>query len=154
MTTTACSGFRFNPAVNRREFLRAGALSLFGLSLPRLLNAQTPSRRPRAKACILLFMWGGPAQQDTWDLKPDAPAEYRGEFKPIATNVPGVQICEHLPRLARRADKLAIIRSMTHDNVDHTGATHDVLTGRPVPRRGAPRSEDWPGYGAVLAKLG
>ena len=64
-------------------------------------------------------MWGGPAQQDTWDLKPHSPAEYRGEFKPIRTVVPGLSICEHLPLLAQRADKLALIRSMTHSDVNH-----------------------------------
>lgn len=153
MLRTACPSFFSAAPMRRREFLRAGGLALGGLGLPQLLQARTANGRPRAKACILLFMWGGPAQQDTWDLKPDAPAQYRGEFMPIATSVPGIQICEHLPSLARRADKLAIIRSMTHDNVDHTGATHDLLTGRPVPRRGAPRSEDWPSYGSVLAKI-
>src|SRR5919201_78641 len=105
----------------------------------------------KARACILLFMWGGPAQQDTWDPKPQAPAEYRGEFKPIPTNVPGIQVCEHLPRLARHMDRLALIRSMTHNDVDHTTATHFLLTGRGVPRRGAARAEDWPSYGSVLA---
>jgi hypothetical protein len=97
-------------------------------------------------------MWGGPAQQDTWDLKPDAPAEYRGEFKPIPTAVPGLQICEHLPRLAKRADRLCLIRSMTHADVNHTTATHHLLTGRPAPP--GPLTDDWPNYGAVLAKLG
>jgi uncharacterized protein (DUF1501 family) len=140
----------FDPSLRRREFLRAGALSLFGLGLPRLAQAEAPA--PQAKACILLFMWGGPAQQDTWDLKPDAPAEYRGEFKPIPTAVPGLQICEHLPRLAKRADKLCLIRSMTHADVNHTTATHHLLTGRPAPP--GPRTDDWPNYGAVLAKLG
>jgi hypothetical protein len=142
--------------MGRREFLRAGALSLFGLNLPGLLHAQTlsPPRRKPAKACILLFMWGGPAQQDTWDMKPDAPAEYRGEFKPIRTNVPGIQICEHLPRLAQRMDKLALIRSMTHGDVNHTTATHELLTGRPVPPQGKTLHEDWPHIGSVLAKLG
>lgn len=156
MPPTTCPTFYSAAPMGRREFLRAGALTLGGLGLPQFLEARStsPGRPPRAKACILLFMWGGPAQQDTWDPKPEAPAEYRGEFRPIATNVPGVQVCEHLPRLARRADRLAILRSMTHDNVDHTGATHDLLTGRPVPRRGAPRSEDWPSYGAVLSRLG
>jgi uncharacterized protein (DUF1501 family) len=99
-------------------------------------------------------MWGGPAQQDTWDPKPHAPVEYRGEFKPIPTKVPGLHVCEHLPRLAGMADRLAVIRSMTHNDVDHTTATHYQLTGRPVPRRGAGLAEDWPGYGAVLARLG
>jgi hypothetical protein len=134
---------------------------MVGLGLPQLLQARSlapvhgrRSSRGRAKACILLFMWGGPAQQDTWDPKPDAPAEYRGEFLPIATNVNGLRICEHLPRLARHADKLAIIRSMTHGDVDHTTATHFLLTGREVPGRGKPRAEDWPSYGAVLCHLG
>src|SRR5262245_13516133 len=156
MPPTACPTFFAAAPMGRREFLRAGALTLGGLGLPQLLRARdaSPGLKPRAKACILLFMWGGPAQQDTWDPKPDAPAEYRGEFRPVATNVPGIQVCEHLPRLARRADKLAILRAMTHDNVDHTAATHDLLTGRPVPRRGAPRGEDWPSYGAVLGRLG
>jgi uncharacterized protein (DUF1501 family) len=150
---TACRDFCFNPAVNRREFLRAGALSLFGLGLPQLLGsrARADAPRPRAKACILLFMWGGPAQQDTWDMKPDAPAEFRGAFRPIQTTVSGLQICEHLPRLARRADKLALIRSMTHDNVDHTSATHLLLTGKPDPR--LQLSDDWPNYGAIMSML-
>ena len=117
-------------------------------------SSATNATRPRAKACIVLGMWGGPAQQDTWDLKINAPVEYRGEFQPIATKLPGVQICEHLPQLAQRTDKLAIIRSMTHGDVDHTLATHLPLTGRAVPRRGAPLPEDWPSIGAVMARLG
>ncbi|MCI0642322.1 MAG: DUF1501 domain-containing protein [Gemmataceae bacterium] len=157
----ACSSFFWNSAVTRREFLRAGALSLFGLGLPDLLQARVAATdrpalplgsRGRAKACILLFMWGGPAQQDTWDPKPDAPEEYRGEFRPIATTVPGLQICEHLPRLARRAHKLAVLRSMCHDDVDHTSATHWMLTGKRNPRGNL--SDDWPNYGAVLSRLG
>src|SRR6266850_2165281 len=132
MISTACPKFVFNPAVTRREFLRAGALSLFGLGLPQLLHARPPAReRGRAKACILLFMWGGPAQQETWDLKPDAPEEVRGEFRPIATNVPGLMISEHFPALATRAHRLAVIRSVHHSDVNHTTATHELLTGRP-----------------------
>jgi hypothetical protein len=144
--------------MGRREFLRAGSVSLLGLGLPQLLHARaagaagTPAKK--ARACILLFMWGGPAQQDTWDPKPQAPAEYRGEFKPISTSVPGIQVCEHLPRLARHMDRLALIRSMTHNDVDHLTSTHFLLTGRGVPRRGAARAEDWPSFGAVLARLG
>jgi uncharacterized protein (DUF1501 family) len=142
--------------MNRREVLRVGSLGLFGLGLPELLQAKAAvSRRSRkARACILLFMWGGPAHQDTWDMKPDAPVEYRGEFRPIATRVPGIQICEHFPRLALHTDKLAILRAMNHPDVDHTMATHYLLTGRAVPRRGAPRTDDWPGYGAVLSWFG
>src|SRR5437870_5201482 len=114
---SACPSFLWNPAVSRRELLQAGALSLFGLGLPHLVQARTEAgtHPVRAKACILLFMWGGPAHQDTWDMKPDAPVEYRGEFQPIVTTVPGLRICEHLPQLARRAHKLALIRSMTHN---------------------------------------
>jgi hypothetical protein len=141
--------------MGRREFLRAGALGLFGLGLPQLLQAQAATPRGgRARACILLFMWGGPAQQDTWDMKPDAPAEYRGEFKPIPTNVPGLRVCEHLPRLARHADKLAVIRSMTHGDVNHLTATHFLLTGRDLPNRNGAEHEDWPHYGAILSQLG
>jgi hypothetical protein len=142
--------------MGRREFLRAGSLGLFGLGLPQMLATHARATAPiprRAKACILLFMWGGPAQQDTWDPKPEAPSEFRGEFKPIPTTIPGIQICEHLPRLARHTDKLAIIRSMSHGDVNHTEATHWLLTGRAVPRRAAPLAEDWPAYGSVLAKL-
>ena len=153
MLTGACRAFFDAAPMGRREFLRAGSLGLLGLTLPQLVRAQTAAS-PRAKACILLFMWGGPAQQDTWDPKPDAPVEYRGEFRPISTKVPGIQICEHLPLLARQSDKLALIRSMTHGDVNHTTATHYLLTGRAGPGSDAPRSEDWPGYGAVLAKLG
>lgn len=155
MTPNACSGYFAASPMGRREFLRAGALSLYGISLPGLLQAKPPQtpKRKAAKACILLFMWGGPAQQDTWDPKPDAPAEFRGEFKPIATNVPGIRICEHLPKLARRMDKLCLIRSMTHADVNHTTATHEILTGRPAPR-GASLHDDWPSIGSVLSRLG
>jgi hypothetical protein len=138
------------PAFSRRELVRAGALSLFGLGLSDYVRAEAPKRK--AKACIVLFMWGGPAQQDTWDMKPDAPEVYRGEFKPIATSVPGLQICEHLPQLAKRAHELCLIRSMTHSDVNHITAPHYLLTGKPAPA-GAIK-DDWPNYGAILAKLG
>lgn len=155
------------PLRQRREVLRLGALGWFGSSattgLDQLLSARamaqnSPNARPnsfgKAKRCILLFMWGGPAQQDTWDMKPTAPAEFRGEFRPISTSVPGLEICEHFPRLARQAHRLAIIRSMTHRDVNHTTATHEILTGKPIPRiGGGDFREDWPHYGAVLSRL-
>src|SRR5262245_39034570 len=155
---TACQDFFRAAPMGRREFLRAGSLGLFGLTLPDLLQARTapagnrPAPRGRARACIVLFMWGGPAQQDTWDMKPDAQEVYRGEFKPIQTTVPGLQICEHLPRLAQRAHELCLIRSMTHNDVNHLTATHHLLTGRPAPQ--GQLADDFPNYGAVLAKLG
>jgi hypothetical protein len=149
----------FRPAAkpSRREVLRAGALPLFGLGLPQLLRAQgreAANGFGKAKRCIVLFMWGGPAHQDTWDLKSDAPAEYRGDFKSIATTIPGYRVCEHLPELAKRTDRLAIIRSMTHGDVNHVTAPHYLLTGKPPPKEGTPRAEDWPSVGAVLAKFG
>lgn len=148
--------------IPRRDVLRAGGLSLLGLSLPQLLEGRATAAQSgvlpsssfgRAKSCILLFMWGGPGHQDTWDLKPHAPAEIRGEFKPIATKVPGIDICEHFPKLAQRTDKLAIVRSMTHKDVNHLTATHYLLTGQP-PLPGNTRDSDWPHVGAVLSKLG
>jgi hypothetical protein len=162
MRTTACEGFHDSALLGRREFLRAGSLALFGLGLPQLLNGRAAAAasvgarlpRGRAKACILLFMWGGPAQQDTWDMKPDAPAEYRGDFKSIATRTPGIRICEHLPLLARHTDQLALVRSMTHTDVDHLTATHFLLTGRAVPNRNGSEHEDWPSYGAIMTHLG
>src|SRR5213592_3534041 len=97
---------RFCDGVSRRNFLRIGALGLGGLALPQLLQAEAASGIRRShKAVIMLFLPGGPSHQDMFDLKTDAPSEVRGEFRPIATNVPGIQICEHLPRLAILADK-------------------------------------------------
>jgi hypothetical protein len=156
-----CSSFR---SASRREVLRSGGLGLLGLGLPTLLEARArsaPAARSgsdstfgRARACILLFMWGGPAQQETWDPKPEAPEQFRGEFRPIATSVPGIRISEHFPLLSRRVDSLAILRSVHHADVNHTTATHELLTGRSIPRAGGgPLSEDWPHYGAVLAHL-
>ncbi|MSR66398.1 MAG: DUF1501 domain-containing protein [Pedosphaera sp.] len=150
-----------NPAMSRRDLLRVGGLNLLGLGLPQLfagrataaLAERNKSTFGRAKACILLFMWGGPAHQDTWDLKPDAPREFRGEFMPIPTAVPGLQICEHFPLLARRTGDLTLVRSMTHDNADHLTSTHYLLTGQP-PVRGESIREQWPHFGSVLATLG
>src|SRR4051794_28781189 len=104
-------GSGYCDGVSRRNFLRIGALGLGGLSLSRLLAAEAVSGiRKSHKAIIMIFLPGGPSHQDMFDLKLDAPPEIRGEFKPISTSVPGIQICEHLPRLARLADKYSIIR--------------------------------------------
>ena len=166
MPLSGCRGYHRARMLSRRELLRAGSLSLLGTTLPGLLDgraqSQTPSsERPivsrlpsfgRAKSCILLFMWGGPAHQDTFDLKPSAPSEIRGEFSPIATNVPGIQICEHFRQLSRRADQLCIVRSMTHTNADHTRSTHYLLTGEPPPAS-IDKRDQWPHIGSVLARL-
>jgi len=149
------------PRRTRRDVLRAGSLGFLGLTWPRLLAGRAVAETAnasgasfgRAKSCILLYMWGGPAHQDTWDLKPDAPREIRGEFQPIDTAVPGIRICEHLPLLAQRAERLAIVRSLTHTDVNHLTATHFTLTGQPPPPTND-LAKDWPHIGAVLARLG
>ena len=109
--------------VSRRSFLRVGTAGLASMSLPTLLQAKAASNVSSAKIrnCITIFLVGSPGQHDTWDMKPDAPAEIRGKFKPIQTNVTGVQICEHFPLMSKRMDKVALIRSLHHK----TGATHE-----------------------------
>ena len=117
-----------------------------------------PRRTPgRAKACILIFQWGGPSQLDTWDPKPDAPADVRGPFRAIETSVPGVRIGEHFPMLAARAHRLAIIRSMGHDDLAHLSSVHRLQTGHLAPRpksdADGPSPADWPHLGSVVAKV-
>ncbi len=119
---SGCHDFR-RRGRSRRDALRAGALAMTGLGLPELFRNRAVAAGPggfgRAKSCLLIFMWGGPSQLDTWDPKPDAPAEIRGSFKTIATKTPGVRISEHFPMLATRTDKLAIVRSLCHDDFTH-----------------------------------
>src|SRR5437016_9596092 len=97
---------------SRRSFLQIGSLALGGLTLPQLLRAEQHAGRTTHKSVIMIFLSGGPPHQDMVDLKMDAPADIRGEFKPIPTNVPGLDICEHLPRLAGAMDRIAVIRSL------------------------------------------
>src|SRR3954463_809283 len=107
----ASSGFC--DGISRRNFLRIGALGLGGLALPQLLRAEAAQGiRKSHKAVIMIFLPGGPAHQDLFDLKPDAPSEIRGEFKPINTNVPGIEICELMPKIAQRMDRMALVRSI------------------------------------------
>src|SRR5438105_307118 len=125
----------FCDGISRRDFVRLGAASLFGMSftLPDLLAARARAAQQgqptRDVSLIFLFLHGGLSTIDTLDLKPDAPQEIRGEFRPIDTNVPGIRIGEHLPRLARQMDKVALIRSFRHHNSDHGPADHYILTG-------------------------
>ena len=122
---------RHATGVVRREFLQVGFSGYLGMSLAGLLGRQaTAAAVPRAKSMILVFLTGAPSHIDTFDMKPNAPQGIRGEFKPIATNVPGVSFSEHLPGLAGRADKLAVVRSMSHSNLNHLNSTHLVLTGQ------------------------
>jgi hypothetical protein len=153
-----CDGY------SRRDFLRLGSIGGLGLSLPTLLrataaaSAKTPSQG-RAKRCVLLFLTGGPPQLDTWDLKPDAPLEIRGEFRPIATTVPGLRISELFPRLARQADKYCIVRSVTHRDTVHTSAGYTMLTGVYYPRAVTsakmirPAPDDHPHLGSIVARV-
>src|SRR5436190_15647083 len=126
----------------RREFLQVGFSGFLGLGLPGLLAGRAwgkdragvgVSARPRAKSMILVFLTGGLSHLDTFDMKPDAPEGIRGEFKPIDTRVPGLRICEHLPGLAARADRLAIVRTLSHKYTNHLNATHELLTGHSQP---------------------
>src|SRR5215216_208578 len=113
MLTIYGSKSRFCDGISRRNFLKIGALGLGGLALPQLLQAEAQMGIGRShKSVIMIFLPGGPSHQDMFDLKMDAPAEIRGEFKPIKTKVPGIKICEHLPRLAGMMDKLVLIRSI------------------------------------------
>src|ERR1700722_17731151 len=120
--------------VTRRGFLRTGAWAMTGLGVADVLrlraHAHEASRSADDTAVILLWLPGGPPHMETYDMKPDAPAEYRGDFKPIPTNVPGLQVCEHLPRHARAADRFTLIRSVAHDIADHGGGHKRFLTGR------------------------
>ena len=147
----------------RREWLCAGGISCLGLTLPDLVRerAQASPRRAsaalgRAKSCIVVFLFGAPAHQDIWDLKPHAPAEVRGEFRPIASNVPGILLGEHVPRVAQQAHHLALVRSVSHPDNTHTVAMHYMLTGVRHARPSAnPQNEptDFPTFGGVLQKL-
>lgn len=124
------------PLWSRRQLLQAAGSGYLGLTLGGLLRAEAARPNPdrplpaRIKSCIVIFYYGGPSHLDTFDLKPAAPAEVRGEFRPIATSVPGLHICEHLPRMSRLMHKVALIRSMHHNNRLHDSASIETLTGR------------------------
>jgi uncharacterized protein (DUF1501 family) len=143
---TDCEGF------HRRDFLQLGAAGLLGLTLPELLRlealaADRTSKR-RADSVILIWLAGGPAHLDMWDLKPEAPAEIRGEFKPIATSVAGLQISEHLPKMARAADKVTVVRSLQHTLPAHGPAALWMTTGNsPI------GSLTYPALGSLAARL-
>lgn len=122
--------------IDRRGFVRSGLTGLASLGLADLLRCESQARAagqapPSDKALLVVWLWGGPSHMETFDLKPQAPAEFRGEFSPIATNVPGIEISEHLPRLAGLADKFTIIRSCQHNSPGHVNSTHTMLTGYP-----------------------
>jgi hypothetical protein len=152
-------GARLCDGLTRRQLLRVGGLALTGLSLPALLHGRTlaSANRPRVRSCIQLFMWGGPAQQETFDLKPHAPEGIRSLFRPIATSVTGTRICEHLPLLARMAHRYAILRSVTHTGVNHGTSAYHMLTGHVHFSPGTlrhPTPNDFPSVGAAVSRFG
>lgn len=149
------------PDVSRRSMLRVGGLGMLGLTLPKLLAAAeqaNPVHTPsvRAKRVIFLFQWGGPSHLDTFDMKPDAPAEIRGPLRPISSVVPGLPVCEHFPEMAKRMDRVTLIRSMTHTMKNHNAAGYYALTGHAPPsddQRLRDSPELWPAYGSVVDRL-
>src|SRR5262245_8050139 len=168
MLTIDQQGPRLCDGLTRREWLRVGGLSAFGLGLPTLLRsgqvaaAKTPrSGEPsagKAKACIVLFLMGGPPQHSTWDPKPEAPAEIRGAFKPIATATPGLMVSELMPKTARLTDKICVLRAMASNDNAHSSSGYYMMTGQPHQpmnfenaNPGAPN--DYPNLGGVVRRL-
>ncbi len=147
-----CSG-----TLQRRDFVRTGLTGITALQLADLLRISSdagPAGSGRGKSMILLWLWGGPSHMETFDLKPDAPSEYRGEFRPIPTNVPGIEISEHLPRLAQLADKFSLVRSLHHDSPGHVSSTHTMLTGYVGdPIEAPPFQPKYPDYRAVVSRV-
>lgn len=148
----------------RRQMLQAGSIGLLGLSHADVLgwrsaaSADETARTsgtasPQPKSVIYIFLTGGPSQHDTFDMKPDGPAEYKGEFNPISTQTPGIQICEHMPLLAQRSQHWALVRSLAHTESGHDQGTYVMLTGRSkIPatfRQSRPQTTDWPCIAAV-----
>src|SRR6478672_9044803 len=127
---------RCRGTLDRRAFVRSGLVGLSSLGLAELFALESQAAAAGRslnsnKALLVLWLWGGPSHMETFDLKPLAPVDYRGEFRPIATSVPGIEISEHLPRLAARADKFSLLRSCHHDSPGHVNSTHTMLTGYP-----------------------
>ncbi len=150
-----------HPTVNRREMLRAGGIGLLGLSLADVtaLRAQAAPHAalPPVKSVIYIFLSGGLSQHESFDMKPKAADLVRGEFQPIDTNTPGIQICEHLPLLAKRSEKWAIVRSLTHTRNEHSDGHHVMLTGRSDMPRGfnpsKPMPTDHPALASIVSEL-
>lgn len=159
-------GFR-HPLVSRRTAVQAGAIGMLGLGMNHLHGlramagsaagkpAQGQAPAGKAKTCIYIFLSGGLSQHESFDPKPEAPAEVRGEFQPIETSTPGLSICEHLPLLAQRSRHWSVVRSLTHPSNDHTAGHYYMLTGRGIPSPGfkgqrKPQSSDWPSIASIV----
>ncbi|MGI9244231.1 MAG: DUF1501 domain-containing protein [Verrucomicrobiales bacterium] len=156
----SCESFR-QTSIARRTLLRAGGMSLLGMSMPKFLRAAEASEAaakiaPRAKSVIFLFQWGGPSQIDILDMKPDAPKEYRSPHGQIRTSCPEIEICEHLPRMAKHMDKCTVIRTLHHTMNNHNSAGYYALSGNRPPsddQRLRDLPDLYPGYGSVVSKL-
>jgi len=147
--------------VSRRELLQIGGAGLFGVSLPKVFAAQEAQEGfagGKAKSVIFLFLFGGPSQLETFDMKPEAKREVRGPFRPVRARTPDLMICEHLGRMAKISHKYAVIRTMTHTYNDHSGAGHYMQTGHrwhlPVGGGFSATPQDWPSMGSVVEHLG
>jgi len=151
------SGIRCTGPLARREFMRAGVCALGGLGLADVLRARSSAGSSAAPetSVILFWMWGGPSQLETWDMKPDAPSEYRGPFSPIHTNVAGIEICELFPLLARQADRYSLVRSLHHEMSAHNDGSIELLTGK-TPTKADPTStarSEHPDFGMITSRL-
>lgn len=128
---------RSGAPASRREILRIGGLAALGITSADLMRLRAHAREDgsiaqnKRNSCVFVFLFGGPSHIDLWDMKPDAPAEIRGQFKPISTRVPGIDVCEHLPLLAARADLFCLVRSMTHSMPVHGPACSELYSGGP-----------------------
>src|SRR5262245_36625357 len=146
--------------LTRRNMLQVGAIGALNLTLPRVLAASESRSRngtpSAADSCILVFLNGGPSHLDMWDMKPDLPREMRSEFQPIATTVPGIPVCEHLPRLARLMSRCTLVRSVRHDQVAHAPAVYTALTGAKSSVRAGilgAKPTDHPAIGSVIGRF-
>src|SRR5438067_12044290 len=151
-------GTRLCDGLSRREIIQIGSLGLTGPALPQLMAEQRPASEGKAKSCILLFLMGGPPQHSTWDPKPDAPAGVRGEIRPIATAVPGLLVGELMPRLARLADRLCVLRAVSTDDNAHSSSGYYMMTGQPhqpmnVENANPGAPNNWPFIGALVQRL-
>ncbi len=155
LSLQVADGVRHCDGLSRRRLLQIGALGLGGLTLPGLLRLEAAPRR--ARSVILLFLSGGPSQLDMWDLKPDAPEEIRGTFRPTATRVPGIQVCEYLPRTAAVMDRCCLLRSLQHRDGNHPAAAYWMMVGspmaRPAPQVVTMSREDRPHPGSAAARF-
>jgi uncharacterized protein (DUF1501 family) len=139
----------FCDGLSRRDFIKVGGLGVMGLSMAELLAEQAKAGSKRDMSCIVLFLVGGPSHIDTWDPKPNAPAEIRGPFQPMHTNVPGIEICEHFPRMAQMMDRVALIRSVYHKEAPIHETGHQLMQTGYLFRGGT----EYPNMGSVIGKL-